>query len=312
MAKYQCENCDKLFVKKYAYEIHVNRKNPCTKQIANSDNVCSQCDKQFSTYFCLYQHIKNNICGKKKKIKGKIPKKIKELTWYKYIGKDKGVGLCLCCNVTEICQMSFHCGHVISEVNGGEIKVDNMRPICSGCNGSMGTMNMNDFVKKFKLEGKIIEPINDEFINVIASNITLEKIKPAKYKDIDGKVIHTCNKCGKYFNQKSNFTRHINRKNPCNEQISNKTNKCNSCGKMFCDGSSLIKHVKSKTCTSSGTINNIHIANIKNDHVVMYDGKKWNINKGDVFKDIIYVKSDFVCMKLKEQVGRMIKIGINK
>ena len=22
MAKYQCENCDKLFIKKYAYEIH--------------------------------------------------------------------------------------------------------------------------------------------------------------------------------------------------------------------------------------------------------------------------------------------------
>jgi hypothetical protein len=43
---------------------------------------------------------------------------------------------------------SFQCGHVIAEANGGVIHVDNLRPICSICNQSMGTENMDDFRKR--------------------------------------------------------------------------------------------------------------------------------------------------------------------
>jgi len=58
---------------------------------------------------------------------------------------------------------------------------------------------------------------------------------------------------------------------------------------------------------------NIYIANIKNDYVVIYDGKKWNINKKeDVFEDIIYAKSDFLCMKFKELMGQMTETAIRK
>ena len=58
---------------------------------------------------------------------------------------------------------------------------------------------------------------------------------------------------------------------------------------------------------------NIYIANIKNDYVVIYDGKKWNINKKeDVFEDIIYAKSDFLCMKFKELMGQMTEMDIKK
>ena len=58
---------------------------------------------------------------------------------------------------------------------------------------------------------------------------------------------------------------------------------------------------------------NIYIANIKNDYVVIYDGKKWNINrKEDVFEDIIYAKSDFLCMKFKELMGQMTETDIKK
>jgi hypothetical protein len=59
-----------------------------------------------------------------------------------------------CCHKTEISQMSFHCGHVISEYNGGDIKVDNLRPICGLCNSSMGTMNMDDFIATHGLKKK--------------------------------------------------------------------------------------------------------------------------------------------------------------
>ena len=41
--------------------------------------------------------------------------------------------------------------HVISEFNGGEININNLRPICNECNLSMGTTNMDVFIKKYKL-----------------------------------------------------------------------------------------------------------------------------------------------------------------
>ena len=45
--------------------------------------------------------------------------------------------------------MNFIGGHIISEADGGEITVDNILPICSGCNLSMGTKNMELFVEKY-------------------------------------------------------------------------------------------------------------------------------------------------------------------
>jgi hypothetical protein len=46
--------------------------------------------------------------------------------------------------------MSFNCGHIIAEANGGEIIVSKLKPICQNCNSSMGTKNMDDFIKGFK------------------------------------------------------------------------------------------------------------------------------------------------------------------
>ena len=40
-----------------------------------------------------------------------------------------------------ISRNGWHCGHVISEKNGGETNIGNLRPICGSCNNSMGSMN---------------------------------------------------------------------------------------------------------------------------------------------------------------------------
>ena len=56
----------------------------------------------------------------------------------------------MCCTVTDITQMSFNCGHIIAEYNGGESIVSNLKPICQNCNSSMGTKNMEDFMKTLK------------------------------------------------------------------------------------------------------------------------------------------------------------------
>jgi hypothetical protein len=87
--------------------------------------------------------------------KKSIPKVVKDLSWNKWIGDDIAKAKCLCCNVNEIKMSSFHCGHVIAEANGGSTTVDNLRPICSACNLSMRTENMNTFKNKCGFDKKV-------------------------------------------------------------------------------------------------------------------------------------------------------------
>ena len=93
---------------------------------------------------------KNNASNGKKTIKKYIPATVKRLVWNKWIGEEIGKSKCLCCKVTYITQLSFHTGHIISEFNGGKICVSNLKPICQNCNSSMGTKNMNEFIKSLK------------------------------------------------------------------------------------------------------------------------------------------------------------------
>ena len=91
--------------------------------------------------------------------KKSIPLSLKALVWNKYIGEEKGVGNCQCCRKNVIKQISFHCGHIISERNGGSTTLNNLIPLCQTCNLSMGRQNMNDFVKKYGFHDN--EPDNE-------------------------------------------------------------------------------------------------------------------------------------------------------
>lgn len=85
-----------------------------------------------------------------KKKKKSIPATIKRLVWNSNIGEQIGKTKCMCCNVTDITQMSFNCGHIIAETNGGKTIVSNLKPICQNCNSSMGTKDMEEFMKTLK------------------------------------------------------------------------------------------------------------------------------------------------------------------
>lgn len=82
--------------------------------------------------------------------KRSIPAALKRKVWYTYIGEEHGKGQCYCCQTSVIHQLSFHCGHVLSEKNGGDLTLQNLRPICQNCNSSMGTMSMNEFILMLK------------------------------------------------------------------------------------------------------------------------------------------------------------------
>ena len=92
-------------------------------------------------------NIDNNDKKKKKKT---ISSTIKKLVWNTNIGEDIGKSKCMCCKSTDITQMSFHCGHIVAESNGGETIVSNLKPICQNCNSSMGIKNMEEFMKSLK------------------------------------------------------------------------------------------------------------------------------------------------------------------
>jgi len=78
-----------------------------------------------------------------------IPKKVKTDVWNTYIGPQIPAHKCLVCLRVLIQNTDFQTGHVISEFNGGGQNIDNLRPICTPCNTAMGTMNMDEFVKRY-------------------------------------------------------------------------------------------------------------------------------------------------------------------
>jgi hypothetical protein len=88
--------------------------------------------------------------------KKSIPKVLKDLCWKKWIGEHISKTKCTCCEMNDITMNSFHCGHIQAETYGGKLSVDNLKPICAGCNLSMGSENMNEF--KLRCGFGIIEP----------------------------------------------------------------------------------------------------------------------------------------------------------
>jgi len=80
------------------------------------------------------------------KPKTKISHALRCEVWNHHVGRENGIGLCYCCQ-KEIDSKHFECGHIISEAMGGGLSLENLRPICTLCNRSMGIKNMNDFRK---------------------------------------------------------------------------------------------------------------------------------------------------------------------
>ena len=103
----------------------------------------------------ILDNIKKLPEKKQKETKPKTKKKtisstIKKLVWNTNIGEEIGKAKCVCCKSTDITQLSFNCGHIIAEANGGDTIVSNLKPICQNCNSSMGTKNMDDFMETLK------------------------------------------------------------------------------------------------------------------------------------------------------------------
>jgi len=59
--------------------------------------------------------------------------------------------MCQCCLREQITIGNFHAGHIIAHANGGLTTLDNLTCLCMLCNTSMGTYDLNEFIKKYNL-----------------------------------------------------------------------------------------------------------------------------------------------------------------
>lgn len=83
-----------------------------------------------------------------------IPASVRSACFTKHMGFEYK-GLCYCCGIQEITRDNFHCGHIIARVLGGSIHLDNLRPVCSSCNLSMGSSHMLDYATAHGFKGRI-------------------------------------------------------------------------------------------------------------------------------------------------------------
>lgn len=185
MSKFSCSGCNYTSSVKKCVQRHIKKKNKCSDSLLQILEIpieikCKQCNKKFSTMETLSYHLNNNCKSNSndeeliKQLEIKITELNKEIeilqtklnekqnpnyksklnsvlrysVWNNIIGQKIGVHKCPCCNLNEISQQNFHCGHIVSKFNGGEDIIDNLIPICGSCNSSMGITNMDSFIQK--------------------------------------------------------------------------------------------------------------------------------------------------------------------
>ena len=125
-----------------------------------------------------------------------IPQVHRSIIWNEYVGIQVGQTKCLCCDEYLISQLQFHIGHIIPRSLGGTMCRENLRPICSQCNLSMGNENMLNFMKRLNYDTKrilekpipVLEPVQaPEPIVIVEKKI---KIKCAMRNNQWGKHVN--------------------------------------------------------------------------------------------------------------------------
>lgn len=118
-------------------------------------NMLSKC-KSENFYLGLFSYNSTDSVYKwfndrlhiNKKNRSKVSNTLRSACWNKYVGKNNANALCICCKSHEIHINEFHAGHIVSVANGGKTNINNLLPICVKCNQSMGTILMDDFIKR--------------------------------------------------------------------------------------------------------------------------------------------------------------------
>ncbi len=86
---------------------------------------------------------------KQKGGKKRIPAALRKQVWNQYVGAPIGQTSCPVCLTNVIDKLGFEAGHIVPESLGGPTTIENLRPICSDCNRSMGAMDMREYAQRY-------------------------------------------------------------------------------------------------------------------------------------------------------------------
>lgn len=93
-----------------------------------------------------YVHNKMSTSTSSKRRKTHIPQTLRMTVFRRYYG-PYSEGQCMCCSKNPVSIEHFVCSHVESENDGGQLKVENLRPTCDECSVHMTTQNMLIYMK---------------------------------------------------------------------------------------------------------------------------------------------------------------------
>ena len=83
-----------------------------------------------------------------------IPKAIREQTWLRYNGMNYIAKCHVLWCTNKVTPFTFEVGHNTPYSKGGMTEIDNLRPICSACNKSMGNKyTIDEFSKLSRYRG---------------------------------------------------------------------------------------------------------------------------------------------------------------
>ena len=113
------------------------------------------------------------------------PLALRNAVWKTYV-QDTTNPKCYCCGVESISTGNFECGHIISKAKGGLTNLENLRPICSLCNKSMGMKDMVQFMVDCGFDTKHVSQHLQHLQHQKELQVT--PVTPKEHKGVDLKL----------------------------------------------------------------------------------------------------------------------------
>lgn len=191
------------------------------------------------------ESINGDVLSDDKKAKRpSMPKALKEAVFRKYC-ESLDNAMCFVGCGEKITPFNFECGHVIAHVDGGPSTIDNLRPVCSRCNRSMGVKNMDDFIRECGFK-------NDIQLNVKETdkNKEYDKVMAKIGENIRTQMSYICQVCSKQLSSERTLIKHMD--GPCQRKLEKQLEKkCPTCLVIFSTLQKLRSHLENEVCTKN-------------------------------------------------------------
>lgn len=154
-------DCKTIISKLEEYNLDLKRKDPNFFKKNKSDtsksieHLCQKAIDQGGLFFGMIPDSKwmYSLFGLDKIVQLKrvnVPAPLRVKLWNRFFGDHTRIGECLICK-DEIRFEKFHACHDKADSLNGEMTIDNLYPGCEKCNLSMGKLDFETCLKKFKL-----------------------------------------------------------------------------------------------------------------------------------------------------------------